>query len=394
MEDFIKQIDFALAHLLLRTSTYRPNGSDRLPKPKTPLILRSSTCVLSPVPPSAAKWSPRFAGKSRPPFAANASRKPAADRGRRKLQASCHSRPTQASHRLRLTEACRSLLSHPAIRGSSHRRSRLTQARRSREITPLFAASPGPPFKGDHAAVRGSPRPAVHGRSRRHLRPTQACRRQPQSCWIRLYPLSSGLLYSSQSPLLASAPQSPLLASAPQSPLLASAPQSPLLASALKCPRLPSALKCPRLPCALKCPRVPSAPKCPRLPSALKCPRLPSALKCPRLPSALKCPCLPSALKSPRLPRAKATDSPDPPWPPESPDQPWSSEPPASPWRPPVSPSWPSLQGAHPPSPVDMLRCGTHLLGGGDNVRVMDSLFFVFHMSLLSFLIWLCSCSC
>ncbi len=124
VEDFIKQIDFALAHLLLRTSTYRPNGSDRLLKPKTPLNLRSSTCVLSPVPPSAVKWSPRFAGKSRPPFTANASQppfaaaasqppfaanasqppiavdassKPAADRGRRKPPASRRSRLTQAA---------------------------------------------------------------------------------------------------------------------------------------------------------------------------------------------------------------------------------------------------------------------------------------------------------
>ncbi len=32
--------------------------------------------------------------------------------------------------------------------------------RHSWEITPAFTAHPGPPFKGDHTAVRGSPRPA------------------------------------------------------------------------------------------------------------------------------------------------------------------------------------------------------------------------------------------
>ncbi len=87
-------------------------------------------------------------------------------------------------------------------------------------------------------------------------------------------------------------------------------------------------------------------------------------------------------------------ESPDPPWPLESPDPPWPPELPASPCRSPVSPAWSSLQGAHPPSPVDMLRCGTHLLGGRDNVRILDSLFVVFPLSFLSFLIWLFSCSC
>ncbi len=127
MEDFIEQIDFALAHLLLRTSTYRPNGSDRLPKPKTLLILWSSTCVLSPVPPSAAKWSPRFTGKSRLPFAANASRQPAAVRGQRKPLASRHSRPTQAA-------------SQPPF--AAHRSPR--SARRSRPPFAAYASLPAP----------------------------------------------------------------------------------------------------------------------------------------------------------------------------------------------------------------------------------------------------------
>ncbi len=56
-----------------REPPYRPNGSDRLPKPKHPLNLQSCTCAFSPVPPSAAKLSPRSAGKSRPPFAAHPS---------------------------------------------------------------------------------------------------------------------------------------------------------------------------------------------------------------------------------------------------------------------------------------------------------------------------------
>ncbi len=92
--------------------------------------------------------------------------------------------------------------------------------------------------------------------------------------------------------------------------------------------------------------------------------------------------------ESPDPPRRP--ESPDPPRPTESSDPPWPPELPASPWRSPVSPSWSSLQGAHPASPVDMLRRRTRLSGGGDNVRVLDSLFFVFP---LSFLIWLFFCS-
>ncbi len=41
-----------------------------------------------------------------------------------------------------------------------------------------------------------------------------------------------------------------------------------------------------------------------------------------------------------RGPKAKATETPGPPWP---------FKPPASPWRPPMSPSWTSLQGIPPP---------------------------------------------
>ncbi len=69
-------------------------------------------------------------------------------------------------------------LTDPAVCGRWCRRPRLTQARRSREITPPSAAHrarrlremtpppaahPGPPFTGDHAAVRGSPSPPFAG---------------------------------------------------------------------------------------------------------------------------------------------------------------------------------------------------------------------------------------
>ncbi len=79
VEDFLVQIDLvpfppaparkgwiSPAHPRLRSSTYRPNGSDPLPKSKHLLILRSYTCVLSPVPPSAAKSRLSFSAKSRP----------------------------------------------------------------------------------------------------------------------------------------------------------------------------------------------------------------------------------------------------------------------------------------------------------------------------------------
>ncbi len=51
----------------------------------------------------------------------------------------------------------------PAIHGRSRRRSRLTQDRRSREITPPFAAHPDPPFAGDGSAARGDDDAAVCG---------------------------------------------------------------------------------------------------------------------------------------------------------------------------------------------------------------------------------------
>ncbi len=118
MEDFIEHIDFALAHLMQRTSTYRPNGSDRLPKPKHPLILRSSTCVLSHL------WSPRFAGKSRPPFAANASRKPAAVRGELKATVCGEVQP---AIREEIQAAVRSLHRPAAVRSPSKPTAQPTQ---------------------------------------------------------------------------------------------------------------------------------------------------------------------------------------------------------------------------------------------------------------------------
>ncbi len=43
---------------------------------------------------------------------------------------------------------------------------------------------------------------------------------------------------------------------------------------------------------------------------------------------------------------------------------------------------------------LDQLQGAHSLSGGGDNVRVLDSLFFVFPLPFLSFLIWLFYCSC
>ncbi len=74
---------------------------------------------------------------------------------------------TQARHSWEIDATVRGS-PRPAIRGRSRRRPWLTQTRRSQEITP--------PFAGDHAAVRGSPRPAVHGRLRRRPRLTQTHR--------------------------------------------------------------------------------------------------------------------------------------------------------------------------------------------------------------------------
>ncbi|KAI2654075.1 IgA FC receptor [Labeo rohita] len=96
-------------------------------------------------------------------------------------------------------------------------------------------------------------------------------------------------------------------------------------------------------------------------------------------------------------------EPPDPTWPPERFTRPWPPEPPDPPWPPELSvrpcppelpdPPWLpdlpwrlslatmflsriSLQGAHPPSLVVLLRCGTHLPGGGPLVTlVTPSLF-------------------
>ncbi len=50
-----------------------------------------------------------------------------------------------------------------AIHGRSRRHSRLTQARHSREITPPFAAHPDPPFAGNGSAARGDDDAAARG---------------------------------------------------------------------------------------------------------------------------------------------------------------------------------------------------------------------------------------
>ncbi len=86
VEDFIEQIDFALAHLLLRTFHYRPNGSARLPPTQNPLD--SPELHLRPQPRAA------VCGEVEPAIHGEI---PAAIRGQRKPPASRRSRPTQAA---------------------------------------------------------------------------------------------------------------------------------------------------------------------------------------------------------------------------------------------------------------------------------------------------------
>ncbi len=91
---------------------------------------------------------------------------------------------------------------------------------------------------------------------------------------------------------------------------------------------------------------------------------------------------------------------PAPPWPPELPAPPWPPELPAPPWPPELpAPPWPpyclfrsggprpvflsvsvlrGLQSAHPPSPMELLRLGTSLSGGGSYVRVLSCVCHVF----------------
>ncbi len=120
VEDFLEHIDSILYHLTPRTSTYCPNGSDHLPKPKHPLILRSSTCILSGGLPAAVRGSPKPAVRGElkaticgeVTVAMRCPRKPAAVHGSRK----------PAGRHPRLTQAC-----YP--RGNLGRRSQPTQAR-------------------------------------------------------------------------------------------------------------------------------------------------------------------------------------------------------------------------------------------------------------------------
>ncbi len=162
--------------------------------------------------------------------------------------------------------------------------------------------------------------------------------------------------------------------------LIAGPLQCPLPTSSLKSPLLQSALQCLLIAGPLQCPLPTSSLKSPLLQSALQCLLVAGPLQCPLPTSSLKSPLLLSVHQNPLLqstpqmlwtspiknfcgggymsvagPKAKATETPGPPR---------SPKPPASPWRPPVSPSWTNLQGAHPPSQVDMLQRRMCLLGG------------------------------
>ncbi len=163
-----------------------------------------------------------------------------------------------------------------------------------------------------------------------------------------------------------------------QGPLLASAPQSPLLESA------PSV-------CASQAPPSARTPKCPfQQWDCRSSPTLPKEISwggvVGRSSHGAPNPLIRHGAPSPRirhgLPSPRTRHGP---------------ELPASPWRSPVSPSWSSLQGAHPAaSPVDMLRRRTRLSGGGimSGFWTLCSLFFPWvslygYFSVLVKLIWL-----
>ncbi len=121
-----------------RTSTYRTNGSDRLPNPKCPRILLSSTLVLSPETPSAAKSSP--------PLSAAHSRSPSAVKLR--PPSAVKSRPPSVAHSSPPPSAVHSSLPPSAAHSSP------SSAGKSR---PPFAAHPSPPF-----AAHPGPSSAAH----------------------------------------------------------------------------------------------------------------------------------------------------------------------------------------------------------------------------------------
>ncbi len=118
---------------------------------------------------------------------------------------------------------------------------------------------------------------------------------------------------------------------------------------------------------------LPAPPWSPESPD----PPWPPKLSDPPWPPEFPDPPWPPELPDPPWP----PESPDPPRPPESSDPPWPPELPAPPWLPERAPPWRppvlsclrvpwGLQSAHPPSPFDVIRRGTRLLEGGDNVRL------------------------
>ncbi len=112
-------------------------------------------------------------------------------------------------------------------------------------------------------------------------------------------------------------------------------------------------------------PQVPTPPECPQVPAPPECPQVPALPEHPPEPAPPERP--PAFIDFPififfRGGGGGHIDSPDPPWPLESPDPSLPLKLPALPWRPPVSPFLTSLQGANPPSPLNMLQLGTHLL--------------------------------
>ncbi len=181
-------------------------GSDRLPKSKHPLILRSSTCVLSPY--------------LSPPSVVNSSQLPSV---------SLRSRPPFAGHR--------------SPRGNQVYRLRQSYSPLSAALTSRvpFTAHLSPPSMG-------KPRPPSVALSSRTL----MC---PWACWWRMS--------WSWSPLLNSAPQS-----TPKFPCFQNAPKCMRFQSTLKCLLLASPLQCPLLTNPLQCPLLASPLQCPLLTSA------------------------------------------------------------------------------------------------------------------------------
>ncbi|KAI2647207.1 Streptococcal surface protein A [Labeo rohita] len=371
-----------------RTSTYRVNGSNCQPSPKSPVILQSSTAVLSPMRPAA---SPR----SNPPATAQSPVPQAA------------ATPEPARKMAATPEPARKMAATPA---PARKMAATPEPARKMAVTPEFArkmaaATPEPARK-----MAATPEPA----RKMAAKPESPVMIAGMNIMDRAIPLEfTAPIISPDSPkpplVPPSLPEPPLVPpSLPEPPLVPpSLPEPPLV------PRPPEPELCPARPpepelCSASPPE--SAPPSARPPEPAPHPALPRAGSTVNSPKKILgggySPVQPPELFT----RPWPPEPPDPPWPPELFTRPWPPEPPDPPWPPelftrpwppePPDPPWPpelsvrpwppelpdppwlpdlpwrlslatmflsriSLQGAHPPSPVVLLRCGTHLPGGG-----------------------------